>query len=74
MRRHHHSLRWIAWPFTVLWHLVAMIVRLTGRLLAIVIGAGLMLLGVLISLTIVGAIVGIPLAVVGLLIVLRGLF
>jgi hypothetical protein len=33
-----------------------------------------MIAGGLVSLTIVGAIVGIPLAVVGLLIVLRGLF
>jgi hypothetical protein len=51
-----------------------MIVALSGRLLAVVIGAVLMLLGVLVSLTIIGAIIGIPLAVVGLLIVLRGLF
>jgi len=69
-----HSFLWIFWPFKAFWHLIALIVRLTGRLLAVVIGAVLMLLGVLVSLTIVGAIVGIPLAVVGLLIVLRGLF
>jgi hypothetical protein len=33
-----------------------------------------MIVGVIVSLTIIGAIVGIPLAVVGLLLFLRGLF
>jgi hypothetical protein len=70
----HRRIRWIVWPFKVFWHLIATIVRLTGRLLAVVLGAVLMLLGLLVSLTIVGAIVGIPLAVIGLLIILRGLF
>ena len=37
-------------------------------------GAMYMIVGVVISLTIVGAIVGIPLAIVGLLLALRGLF
>jgi hypothetical protein len=65
---------WIVWPFQAFWHLIAMIVDLTGRLVAVILGAVLMIVGGLVSLTIVGAIVGIPLAVVGLLIVLRGLF
>jgi hypothetical protein len=33
-----------------------------------------MLVGVIVSLTIVGAIVGVPLAIVGLLLFLRGMF
>jgi hypothetical protein len=70
----HRRLRWIAWPFKIFWHLIATIVRLTGRMLAAVLGAVLMLAGVLVSLTVVGAIIGIPLAVIGLLIILRGLF
>jgi hypothetical protein len=70
----HRRLRWIAWPFKVFWHLNATIVRLTGRMLAVILGAVLMLVGVLVSLTVVGAIIGIPLAVIGLLIILRGLF
>jgi hypothetical protein len=73
MAPHRHG-QWILWPIKALWHLVAAIVVFTGRLLAVVLGAVLMLAGVLVSLTIVGAIVGIPLAVVGLLIILRGLF
>jgi len=34
----------------------------------------LMIVGVLVSLTIVGAIVGVPLAIVGLLLFLKGMF
>jgi len=33
-----------------------------------------MIVGVLVSLTIIGAIVGIPLAIVGLLLLLKGIF
>ena len=65
---------WILWPFVALWKLLAGLIALTGRLAAVIIGAVLMLLGGLISLTVVGAVIGIPLAVLGLLIILRGLF
>lgn len=40
----------------------------------IVIGLVFMLVGVLVSLTIIGAIVGIPLAIIGFLLVVRGIF
>jgi hypothetical protein len=33
-----------------------------------------MLVGVIVSLTIIGAIVGVPLAIIGLLLLLRGIF
>ncbi len=71
-RKHHTP--WILWPFIALWKLLAGLISLTGRLAAIIIGAVLMLAGGLVSLTVVGAVIGIPLAVLGLLIVLRGLF
>ncbi len=65
---------WIFWPFVALWKLLAGLIGLTGRLVAVVLGAVLMLVGGIVSLTVVGAVIGIPLAVLGLLIVLRGLF
>jgi hypothetical protein len=70
----HSHTPWYLWPFVALWRLVAGIVLLTGRLVAVILGAVLMLAGFLVSLTVVGAIIGIPLALVGLLLVLRGLF
>lgn len=65
---------WVLWPFVAIWKLLAIIVEMTGRFVAMVLGIVLILVGVLVSLTIVGAIVGVPLAIIGLLILLRGMF
>lgn len=65
---------WVMWPFEALWWLVTTILSLTGRLIVVVLGAVLMLVGGLISVTLVGAIIGIPLLFFGVLLVLRGLF
>jgi hypothetical protein len=65
---------WFLWPFVAIWKLLAIIVELTGRFVAMVLGIVFILVGVIVSLTIVGAIVGIPLAVIGLLLLLRGIF
>lgn len=65
---------WYLWPFAAIWKLLAVIVEMTGRLVALILGIALMIVGVLVSLTIVGTIVGVPLAIVGLLLFLRGLF
>jgi hypothetical protein len=65
---------WYLWPFAALWKLLAVIVELTGRFVAMVLGIVFIVVGVIVSLTIVGAIVGIPLAIVGLLLLLRGIF
>jgi len=65
---------WLLWPFVALWKLVAGIVTLTGRLVAAILGLVLLIVGVVVSLTIVGAIVGVPLAIFGFLLILRGLF
>ena len=65
---------WYLWPFAALWKLLAVIVELTGRFVAMVLGIVLIIVGVIVSLTIVGAIIGIPLAIVGLLLLFRGMF
>ena len=70
--RHHTP--WFLWPFVAVWKLVAVIVEMTGRLLAMILGIVLMLVGGLVSLTIIGAIIGIPLAIVGFLLFIRGIF
>jgi hypothetical protein len=70
---HRHRTPWLLWPFVALWRLVAWIIRLTGRFVAVLLGVVFMIVGLLISLTIVGAIVGIPLGLLGLLLVVRGL-
>jgi hypothetical protein len=65
---------WYLWPFAALWKLLAVIVEMTGRFAAMVLGIVFIVVGVLVSLTIVGAIIGIPLAIIGLLLLLRGMF
>ena len=65
---------WYLWPFAALWKLLAVIIEMTGRFLAMVLGIVFIVAGVIVSLTIVGAIIGVPLAIVGLLLLLRGIF
>jgi hypothetical protein len=65
---------WYLWPFAAIWKLLAVIVELTGRFVAMVLGIVLILVGVIVSLTIIGAIIGVPLAIVGLLLLFRGMF
>jgi len=65
---------WYLWPFVALWKLLAVIVEMTGRFVAMVLGIVLIIVGVIVSLTIIGAIVGVPLAIIGLLLLLRGIF
>lgn len=72
MKQHHTP--WFLWPFVALWRLLAIIVELTGRFVAMVLGIVFMIVGVIVSLTIIGAIVGVPLAIIGLLLFVRGLF
>jgi len=69
-----HRTPWYLWPFVALWRLLATIVELTGRFVAMILGIVLIIVGVIVSLTVIGAIVGIPLALIGLLLFLRGLF
>lgn len=65
---------WILWPLQILWRLATVIIELTGRLFAILLGVMFIAVGVLLTLTIVGALVGIPLILLGFSLVLRGLF
>ncbi len=68
-----HQTHWLLWPVVALWRLLAGIIDLTGRFVAILLGFIFLVVGILISLTIVGAILGIPLALFGLLLMVRGL-
>jgi hypothetical protein len=62
------------WPFAAIWNLVAYIVMLTGRLLAVILGFVFLILGVILTVTMIGAIIGIPLGIIGVLMIIRGLW
>lgn len=76
MARHSrsHCVPWYLFPFWALFRLLTLIVNLTGRLVAVVLGFVFILVGIIISLTIIGAIVGIPLFIFGFMLLIRGLF
>ena len=73
---------WFLWPFalvlqlvggilTLVWHIFATIVKLTGRLVGAVVGLALMIAGLVLTVTVAGAVVGIPLLLVGVLMTAR---
>jgi hypothetical protein len=64
----------LLWPFVMLWALVGFVLRAVGRIICAVLGLALMAAGVALTLTVLGAIVGIPLAAFGLLLLVRALF
>ena len=65
---------WILWPFVAVWRMLTMILALTGRIICAVLGLVFMAVGVTVSLSIVGAPLGVPLAAFGLLLLVRSLF
>ena len=64
----------LLWPFYAIWRLLTFVVELVGRLLCGVIGLGLMVAGIAITITVLAAPVGIPLAAVGFMLLVRAIF
>jgi len=71
---HKKHVPWLLWPFWAIWKLVVGIVAATGRLVAVILGLVFLIVGAVLTATLVGAIVGIPLIVFGLLLLVRGFF
>jgi len=65
---------WILWPFYAVWKLLTLILEILGRILCALLGIGLMATGVAISLSVIAAPLGIPLAAFGFLLTIRALF
>lgn len=65
---------WILWPFYAIWRLVTFILNITGRIICVIIGLAVMTAGVAITLSVVGAPLGIPIAAFGFLLLVRALF
>ena len=65
---------WILWPFYAIWKLLTLILNILGRILCALLGIALMMAGVAVSLSIIGAPLGIPLAAFGFLLTIRALF
>ena len=64
----------LLWPFYAIWRFLTFVLEMIGRLLCALLGIGLMVGGVVITLSIIGAPVGIPLASIGFLLLVRAIF
>ncbi len=54
--------------------LVEFILKFSGRMMAVILGLVFLAIGIALSLTIIGAIFGVPLAIIGFLMIIRGFF
>lgn len=68
------SVCWIWWPFIAVWRLLTWILKLTGRLVAAVIGLALAIVGLVLIVLVITLPVGIPLLILGILLMLRAIF
>ena len=66
--------RILAFPLMLILRLTRLIVEAVGRLLAVVIGFVFLVVGTLLTLTGIGAIVGVPLLILGLELIVKGVF
>lgn len=64
----------LLWPFYAIWRLVTFVLELVGRFLCAVLGLALMAVGTFITLTVVAAPLGIPIAIFGFLLLVRAIF
>ncbi|HUG15353.1 MAG TPA: hypothetical protein VMM78_10075 [Thermomicrobiales bacterium] len=65
--------RIVAFPFVVVWAIIRLVLNLTGRLIAILIGAAFIIVGIALCATVIGAILGIPLILVGATLIIRAI-
>lgn len=68
------TMPWILRPFAAVWKLLATILLITGRVLGIILALALMAVGIVLTMTVAGAPVGIPVAVLGFLLMIRSVF
>lgn len=64
----------LLWPFYAIWRMLTFILNVVGRLICALLGLAVMIAGVAITISVIGAPLGIPLVVLGFLLVIRALF
>ena len=67
-------LRVLPWPFRMVWSFIGIVFLGIGKLLSMLLGVILAAIGVALCCTIIGAIIGVPLVVLGVAMFLRSLF
>lgn len=64
----------LLWPFVALWRLLGVVLHVTSRIVCALLGFVLMIAGVALAMTVIGAPAGIPLSLLGFLLLVRALF
>lgn len=64
----------LLWPVRALWRLASALVGLVSRIVALVLGVVVTVLGLILSATIVGGAVGIPLILLGIVLIVRSFY
>jgi hypothetical protein len=64
----------LLWPFYATWRLLTFVLNFVGRVICSILGIGVMIAGITITMSVVGAPIGIPLASLGFLLLIRALF
>lgn len=67
-------LRVLFWPFKMLWSFVGVVFLAIGKLMSLLLGLLITVIGAVLCATLVGAIVGIPLIILGVTMMIRSLF
>ena len=64
----------LLWPFYLVWRMVSFVLEAVGRVACVLLGFVLLAIGITVSLTMVGIPLGVPLAAIGTLLLLRAFF
>jgi len=64
----------LLWPLVGVWRLITFFANAIGILLTLLIGFVLMVVGLVLTWTVIFSIVGIPLFIIGVLLIVRGLY
>ena len=64
----------LLWPFYAVWWFLTFVVEFIGRMLCGVLGLALMVAGIAVTITVLAAPVGIPIAALGFLLLVRAIF
>jgi len=67
-------LRLLTWPFRLAFDLIGFVLDLTGSLLGLFLGIGLCCTGVLLCMSVIGLIAGLPLVILGGGLILKSIF
>ncbi len=62
------------WPFALVWKFATFTCNAIGILMCLLLGSGLLVAGYFLTMTFIGAVLGIPMMVFGLFFVARGIY